>query len=288
MRLRSNWSVNGKTYPAGALIATDLEAYLKGARTFDVLFEPTERKSLAAFSPTRHHVLLTELDNVRSRIFVLTHRDGRWHREPLPGASEFGELHVHAVNREDSDDYFLETTDFLTPNTLAMGTIGSGPAQTLKQLPAFFGTNGLAISQHETVSADGTPFPTSRSPARTWSRMARTRRCSMDMAVSRSRSPPSYRPTFGLGLSARQGRLRPGEHPRRRRVRSQVAPIRSKANRHKAYEDFIAVAEDLVRRKVTSPSHLGVMGRSNGGLLVRQHAHHRPDLFGVVCGSLWI
>ena len=51
----------------------------------------------------------------------------------------------------DADDYFLETTDFLTPNTLAMGTVGSGPAQTLKQLPAFFDAKGLAISQHETI-----------------------------------------------------------------------------------------------------------------------------------------
>ena len=54
-QLRSDWTVGGKTYPAGALLATDLEAFLKGTRHFDVLFEPTERKSLAGFSPTRNH-----------------------------------------------------------------------------------------------------------------------------------------------------------------------------------------------------------------------------------------
>ena len=68
LQLRSDWTVGGKTYPAGALIATDLEAFLKGDRGFDVLFEPTERKSLASVSPTRHSILLNELDNVRSRI----------------------------------------------------------------------------------------------------------------------------------------------------------------------------------------------------------------------------
>ena len=59
-----------------------------------------------------------------------------------------------------------------------------------------------------------------------------------------------------------------------------------KANRHKAYEDFIAVAEDLVRRKVTSPPRLGATGRSNGGLLMGNMLTRRPDLFGaIVCGS---
>ncbi len=67
LQLRSDWTVGGKTYPAGALIATNLEAFLNGERAFDVLFEPAERKSLVGFSPTRHHILLTELDNVRSR-----------------------------------------------------------------------------------------------------------------------------------------------------------------------------------------------------------------------------
>src|SRR4051794_28372709 len=57
-----------------------------------------------------------------------------------------------------------------------------------------------------------------------------------------------------------------------------------KANRYRAYEDFIAVAEDLIRRGVTSPKKLGVMGGSNGGLLVGNMLTMRPDLFGaIVC-----
>jgi len=57
-----------------------------------------------------------------------------------------------------------------------------------------------------------------------------------------------------------------------------------KQNRHKAYEDFIAVAEDLVARQITSPRHLGTMGGSNGGLLMGNMLTRRPDLFGaIVC-----
>ncbi len=57
-----------------------------------------------------------------------------------------------------------------------------------------------------------------------------------------------------------------------------------KANRHKAYEDFAAVAQDLIARKITSPQHLGIQGGSNGGLLTGNMLTQYPELFGaVVC-----
>ncbi len=70
LELREDWTVAGKTYPAGALLATDFDAFLDGARRFDVLFAPGARKSLAAFSPTRNAILVNELDNVRNRVYV--------------------------------------------------------------------------------------------------------------------------------------------------------------------------------------------------------------------------
>ena len=57
-----------------------------------------------------------------------------------------------------------------------------------------------------------------------------------------------------------------------------------KEKRNRAYEDFIAVAEDLIRRGVTEPKHLGIQGGSNGGLLMGNMYVQRPDLFGaIVC-----
>ena len=198
--------------------------FSKGSRDFDVLFEPTERKSLAGFSPTRHHILVNELDNVRSRIYVLTHRDGRWHREPLPGVPEFGEVSVNDVDPDESDDYFLNVTDFLTPTTLALGTVGGGPATTLKQLPAFFDASGLAVSQHEAVSKDGTRVP--------YFEVARKdldpRRQEPDLALRlrRIRDLDAAVVPAGRrgGLAGEGGSLRRRQHPRRRRVRPEVAP----------------------------------------------------------------
>ena len=56
-------------------------------------------------------------------------------------------------------------------------------------------------------------------------------------------------------------------------------------NRHRAYEDFAAVARDLISRGVTSRERLGCVGGSNGGLLVGNMLTRYPELFGAVsCG----
>ncbi len=286
LRLRSDWSAGGKTYRAGSLIVADLESFLKGDRTFEVLFEPTERKSLAALTPTRHFILLTELDNVRSRVYVLTHNDGRWHREPLPGLPEFTHATVRAVDAEDSDLYFLETNDFLTPTTLSLGTAGTGSAQTLKQLPVFFDAKGLTVAQHEATSKDGTPIPYFQIGPKNLTLDGDNATLLYGYGGFEIPSLPSYRPTIGAAWLEKGGvyvvaNIRGG---------GEFGPkwhqAALKAERHRAYEDFVAVAEDLIRRKVTSPRRLGTEGRSNGGLLMGNMLTRRPDLFGaIVCGS---
>jgi prolyl oligopeptidase len=284
LRLRSQWTVGPQTFPAGALIATQLEPFLKGKRRFDVLFEPEERKSLSDFSPTRHHVLLTELDNVRSRVYVLTHRDGRWLREPLPGLPEFGAVAVSAVDPDLSDDYFLDTTDFTTPTALALGTVGAGPAERLKQLPAFFDAKDLIVSQHEARSPDGTRVPYFQVARQDLAQDGKNPTLLHGYGGFEISMLPAYRPVVGAAWLENGGvyvvaNIRGGGEFGPRWHQAAL-----KANRHRAFDDFIAVAEDLVRRKLTSPPRLAVQGGSNGGLLMGNMLVRRPDLFGaIVC-----
>jgi prolyl oligopeptidase len=284
LELRDDWTAGGKTYPAGALLAADLEGFLRGERRLDVLFEPTDRKSLAGFSPTLNTILLNELDNVRNRVYVLHRASGTWTRAPLPGMPEFGTVTAGAVDDEESDDYFMTVTDYLTPTSLSLGTAGKSAAERLKQLPAFFDAKGLAVSQHETLSKDGTRIP--------YFQVSRA-----DLALD------GTNPTLLYGYGGFEIPMVPGYSGGVGTAWLEkggvyvVANIRGggefgpkwhqaalKANRHKAYEDFIAVAEDLVRRKVTSTPHLGIEGGSNGGLLMGNMLTMRPDLFGaIVC-----
>ena len=124
IKLRTAWDVGGVKYPGGALIACDFEAFLKGERKFEVLFEPTARKSLASFTATRNHIVLNELDNVRNRLVVLTRAGGKWKRDELPGTPEFATVSADAVDADETDEFFLTVSGYITPSTLALGTIG--------------------------------------------------------------------------------------------------------------------------------------------------------------------
>jgi prolyl oligopeptidase len=284
IELRSDWAVDGRTYPAGALLATPLEAFLAGQQQFSLLFEPTERKSLAGVSPTRHHFLMNELDNVRNRIYVLTHDDGQWRREPLPGTPAYSSVSVTAIDPGETDEYFLTVSDYLTPMTLQYGVIGQGPAAPLKSNPSFFNGEGLAVRQHETVSQDGTQIPYFEVARSALTLDGSNPTLLYGYGGFEVSMVPGYQALLGAGWLERGGvyvvaNIRGGGEFGPRWHQAAL-----KANRHRAYEDFIAVAEDLVRRHVTSPCHLGAIGGSNGGLLVGNMLTRRPDLFGaIVC-----
>jgi len=284
LELRDDWSVGGTTFPAGALITTDLEAFLAGERRFEVLFEPGERRSLAGYSPTLRHVLVNELDNVKNRVYVATRKDGKWTREPLPGMPELGTVSATAVDDEESDDYFMTVTDFVTPTSLSLGTVGRGPAEKLKQLPAFFDASGLVMSQHEAVSKDGTRVPYFQVARRGLALDGKNPTLLYGYGGFEVPLVPDYRGGIGAAWLEKGGvyvvaNIRGG---------GEFGPkwhqAALKENRHKAYEDFVAVGEDLIRRKVTSTPHLGIQGGSNGGLLMGNMLTMRPDLWGaVVC-----
>lgn len=285
LRLRDPWEVAGQSYQAGSLLVCDLDAFLEGERSFDVVFEPTEHSSLASFAATRDHLLLNVLEDVKNRVYVASRSDEGWKQEPLPGAPQFGTVSVSAVDADESNDYWMTSSDYLTPTTLYLGSVEeeSQPEQ-LKQLSAQFDASGLSISQHFATSQDGTQVPYF---------MVAPKELPMDGST----------PTLLYGYGGFEISLTPGYNPSVGRAWLEagrvyvVANIRGggeygprwhqaalKQNRLRAYEDFAAVAEDLVSRKVTSREHLGIQGGSNGGLLVGNMLAHYPNLFqAAVC-----
>jgi prolyl oligopeptidase len=284
LELRDDWTVGGKTHPAGSLLASDFDAFMKGERKFDVLFEPSERRSLQGYSATLNYVLVNELDNVKNRVYVLGRKDGKWTREPLPGLPEFGTVTATAVDDEESDDYFMTVADYVTPTSLSLGAVGKGPAEKLKQLPAFFDTTGLVVSQHETASKDGTRIPYFQVSRKTLALDGRNPTLLYGYGGFEISMLPAYSAGVGSAWLEKGGvyvvaNIRGGGEFGPKWHQSAL-----KANRNRAYEDFIAVGEDLIRRKVTSTPHLGIQGGSNGGLLMGNMLTMRPDLWGaVVC-----
>jgi prolyl oligopeptidase len=222
------------------------------------------------------------LDNVRCRVYVVRHEDGGWSRAALPGLPEYGTVRASAVDERESDDYWVSATDFVTPSTLGLGAVGAGPPATLKASPAFFDASGLAVSQHEAVSKDGTRIPYFQVAPKDLRLDGSTPTLLTGYGGFEIPMLPSYNSLNGSGWLERGGvyvlaNVRGGGE-----FGPQWHGAAIQANRPRAYEDFIAVAEDLVRQKVTSPKHLGCIGGSNGGLLVGNALTMRPALFGAV------
>ena len=283
LHLRSDWTVDQKTYPAGALLAADLEAYLRGDRKFAVLFEPAERKALAGTSATKNYLILNELENVRNKLYLLKCETGEWTRKTLE-APTFGSIHARGIDPDESDDYFLTVTDFLTPSSLYVGTVDQAAQEKLKSLPAFFAAADLEINQHEATSKDGTKIPYFQVSGKSLQLDGRNPLLLYGYGGFEVSLLPNYTPSVGAAWSERGGvyvlaNIRGG---------GEFGPTwhdaARKENRQRAFDDFIAVAEDLIARKVTAPNDLGIQGGSNGGLLVGVMLTQRPDLFkAAVC-----
>jgi len=283
---RTAWTIGGKTIPAGALVATRLDPFLAGKLDLQLLFEPTATRSLDTHTFTKGHLILNVLDDVKSKLELLTPPDGagtEWKREALVGAPALGTVTVKAIDSDTSEEFFLYVTDYLTPTTLSYAVVGKAP-EALKRTPAYFDATGLEISQHFATSQDGTRIPYFQVSKKGMKLDGSAVTLLYGYGGFEVAELPAYSGTVGRAWLTRGnvyvvanirggGEYGPTWH--------QAAV---KKNKPRAYEDFAAVAQDLVARKVTSTKKLGIVGGSNGGLLVGNMVVRYPQLFGAaVC-----
>jgi prolyl oligopeptidase len=208
---------------------------------------------------------------------------GSWSRTPIE-APDFGSVGMNGIDEDESDDYFMTVTDFLTPSSLYYGNLAKTDRDKLKSLPAYFNAEGLEISQHEAKSKDGTMVPYFQISRKGMTLNGSAPTLLYGYGGFEVSMLPNYSAGVGSAWLERGGvyvlaNIRGG---------GEFGPkwheAARKQNRQRAYDDFISVAEDLIARKVTSPKHLGIQGGSNGGLLMGVMLTQRPDLFkAVVC-----
>ena len=280
LQLREPWSVGGHDYPAGALLATRLDDFIAGKREFSVLFTPSDTTSLEGTTWTRNKLVLNVLDDVKSRLEVLDPAQG-WKATPFTGSGGIGTLDARAVDADDSDDLWLTETGFLTPTTLSLWQAGREP-EALKSNPAFFDGSKHVVEQHFATSKDGTRVPYFLVRPKDLAFDGKAPTLLYGYGGFTVSEVPSYSGIVGKAWLERGGvyalaNIRGGGEYGPRWHQAAL-----KQNRHKAYEDFAAIAQDLEARKVTSAAHLGAMGGSNGGLLVGNMLVQYPQLFGAL------
>ena len=284
--LREAWEVDGQTHAQGALLAINAAVFQATGKlpTIETIYTPDERTSIEGVTVSRSGLYVTLLQNVKGRIlrFSVNPQSGQWSSKlvPLP---ENGTVSISAASPH-SETIFINYEDHVTPDRLSEFDAGANKLSTLKSLAARFDAGDLEVHQHMAKSADGTAVP-------------------YFVIHRKGLKPDGSTPTILYGYGGFEISLKPGYSATigklwlERGGAYAVANIRGggefgprwhkaalKTERQRAYNDFIAVGEDLAKRGITSPKHLGISGGSNGGLLVGAIFTQRPDLLNaVVC-----
>ncbi|MHA3023812.1 prolyl oligopeptidase family serine peptidase [Mycobacterium sp. BMJ-28] len=274
IELRTDW----KGYPAGSLLAAEYSGFVAGTADLAVVFTPDEHTCLHQYSWTRDKLVVVTLADVASRVQIVT--PGDWSAADVPGLPPNTNVVIAGAD-SDGDEIFLDSSGFVTPSRLLLGSDSAGFTE-IKRAPAFFDADGLEVSQHFAVSADGTRVP--------YFVVGRPGAAGPTLLVGYggfevSRTP-SYDGVLGRLWLARGGtyvlanirgggEYGPGWHTQAMR-----------AGRHLVDEDFAAVARDLVDRGVTTVAQLGAQGGSNGGLLMGIMLTRYPELFGALVCSV--
>ena len=282
LELKEDWKVGERTYARGALLTIPLEDLKAGKTNFDLFLQPDETMSLQGVERTKSYLVVSLMQDVRDHLYRYERKDGAWVRQELAfeGMGSIGTSSIDA----DRDDFFVTYNSYLSPTTLYHVDAGSLAKKVVQQEPARFDAKPYTAEQMFATSKDGTRVPYFVVMRKDLERNGRNRTLLTGYGGFRIPLTPWYMGSLGKNWLERGGvyvvaNIRGGGEYGPRWHQAAL-----KENRHKAFEDFEAIAEDLIAKKITSSKHLGIQGGSNGGLLVGATFTRRPELYGaVVC-----
>ena len=277
-----DWKLNEKIIEKGTVISIRLDDLKQGIANYELLFEASERISVEGIYTTSNSLIINTLDNIKNVIFKYTYVSGVWNHEQVQFPPS-GSIDIVDVNKK-SPYYFASFESFTQPTTLYIDkSDGKDPVKVMN-LPSYFDGSACEVTQYEARSYDGTMIP-------------------YFVIYKKGLKFDGQNPTILYGYGGFQVAEKPFYSASLGKLWLEnggiyaIANIRGGGefgpdwhnaaileNKQKSFDDFIAVAEDLQSRKITSPERLGITGGSNGGLLVGAVMLQRPDLFdAVVC-----
>ncbi|RWP97972.1 prolyl oligopeptidase family protein [Mesorhizobium sp.] len=279
--VRSPWTApDGTLCKPDGLYSLDFARWIEtnALAPVETVLEPADRVSIAGIARTRDRLFINLMDNVRGKVVACDRSGSGWSLQPV-ALPENGSVGISHAERFGSSVSF-SFTDFLTPSSIIWSDDNAAMLTTVKSQPARFDASSLVSEQFEARSKDGTKIP---------------------YFVVRRRDQDGPVPTLLYGYGGFEVPLLPGYAGVRGRLWLEKgnayvqANIRGggefgpnwhqaalKANRQNAFDDFAAVAQDLVERGIATPATLGIQGGSNGGLLTGVSLTQHPELFGAV------
>ncbi|MGO9340196.1 MAG: prolyl oligopeptidase family serine peptidase [Terracidiphilus sp.] len=283
--LNEDWTPEGGTnsIAQGSVVALQLNAVEKDPTHLRpaVVFAPTAEEFEQEVAITRNHLILTTLEHVQGRAYIFTPgSEGGWTRKALP-VPDNQAVDIAATSRTD-DRFFVNVEGFLTPPSLWLGDAGDGTFALAKSQKPQFDASGDVVEQLNAVSKDGTKVPYFVVHRKDMRNDGSNPTLLTAYGGFQIASTPDYSPVTGklwlehggvyvLANIRGGGEFGPAWHE-----------AGLKTHRQRIYDDFCAVAEDLVARKITSPDKLGIMGGSNGGLLMGVEFTQHPEMWKAV------
>ncbi len=282
IQLKTDWSVNGVTFKQGDIVSATFTSLIKGKKEIQLIYSPDAFSSVDQISKTKDYLLVNILNNVKSELYSYAFTNGKWSKNKV-AVPEYG-----AISINDSDDlsnqYFFNYENFLIPTSLYLADAQSGNIKSIKSLPSFFDADKYKVEQYKAKSKDGELIPYFVISSKDLVYNGKNPTLLYGYGGFESSRQPFYSGTNGQGWLENGGvyvlaNIRGGGEfgPK-----WHLAGLKEK--RQNIYNDFHAVAEDLISKKITSNKNLGIQGGSNGGLLVGVAFTQRPDLYNaVVC-----
>ena len=280
--LRSDWEVDGLEFKAGSLICIDFEPSLTQTRAINpqTILAPSEQRAIKGVTLAQDAILVFLMEDVDGVLLELRPDQELGWVEKKVVLPDKGSINL-ATNDPIGDVTMLNYESFLTPPRLYLMHRGSEP-KVIKSMPERFPGEQYESEQYFATSKDGTRIPYYVVSSKQLVRDGNAPTYLYAYGGFEVSLTPGYLSAMGIewlraGGVFVQANLRGG---------GEYGPSWHKAalkeNRQRAFEDFIAVAEDLLDRKITSPDKLAIRGGSNGGLLVTAVMVQRPDLFAAV------
>jgi prolyl oligopeptidase len=266
-------------FAADSLVSYDLAEWERdplGARP-SLVWAPGPRQALGGVATTRSRLILGILDNIRGRAFSFEFAGGGWRSTELP-LPQFATISVTGA-ADLTDEAMFSVTSYLTPPTLYYHDGATGLLERIKQTPPRFRSAGHIVEQLEAVSRDGARIPYFLIRPRAMPYDGSTPTLLYGYGGFQVSELPAYSGTMGR-LWLEQGNayvvanLRGGGE-----FGPEWHQSAQGANKQRTWDDYVAVAEDLIRRRITSPRRLGAVGGSQGGLLVGTAITQHPELF---------
>jgi prolyl oligopeptidase len=280
--LKSDWTVSGKTYKQGSIISLNFKELLAGKKNIKLVVEPDQFSSISGMATTKNKLIINLLNDVKGELYIYSFTNGKWESKKVD-APKFGSISISGTD-DTSDQYFFEFSNFLTPTTLYVADAQDGTFKPLKSLEAYFDASPYKVEQVKVKSKDGTLVPYFVVSAKSMKYDGTSPTLIYAYGGFEVSQDPFYSGTFGTAWLENGGTFVLANIRGGGEYGPKWHQAGLKEKRQNVYDDFHAVAEDLIAKKITSPEHLGIMGGSNGGLLVGVAFTQRPDLYNaVVC-----